>query len=308
MRRVLITGASGFLGRPVLQALSDQGYELHAVARQPCSELTGTACWHYLDLRDSVQVEALVHKVKPQELIHLAWYTEPGRFFTDPVNVDWLQASITLLQAFVLSGGSRALIAGTCAEYDWRHGSCVEDVTPLLPNTVYGKCKHALFNVAAAVAETSGLSVVWPRLFFLYGPFENPKRFVSSMITDLLAGRAAECRQGRLQRDYMFAPDAGKALAALLQSDFEGAVNVATGESVELGTIATQISNMLGVPRLLRINDVEPSGRDRIVVADTQRLTRVLPEWTPAELNEGLSETLAWWRNEVNHRQRRSTA
>jgi nucleoside-diphosphate-sugar epimerase len=302
MSRILITGASGFVGRQVLRALGSSEMDLHAAAHEWRHEPDRCATWHYRDLRDPKQAYDLVNSLSPQMLVHLAWCTEPGSFYSDPANSDWLQSSLAMIKAFAANGGKRLLIAGSCAEYGWHTGECIEGVTPLLPTTVYGKCKKALFEAATAATGFGRLSLVWPRLFFLYGPSEHRTRFIPSIITDLLAGRVAVCRQGGLRRDYVMVADAGEALAGLLHSDFEGPVNVGTGQAPSLGDIATELSGLVdSEAKLTILNGAPANAAEQVVLADTCRLSRILPNWSPTALSVGLSKTVAWWRNETNH-------
>ncbi len=78
------------------------------------------------DLLDGRETEAVLSRVQPTHLLHFAWYTVPGRYWTAPDNLRWTEASLRLLRAFEAHGGRRVVMAGTCAEYDWRYGYCSE--------------------------------------------------------------------------------------------------------------------------------------------------------------------------------------
>lgn len=90
----------------------------------------------------------LLRTVKPDMLLHLAWYAEPNNFWQSPRNLDWVYASLDLFNRFVKHGGTRCLMTGTCAEYDWSAGGCFdEEATPAAPSTSYGTAKDALRRV-----------------------------------------------------------------------------------------------------------------------------------------------------------------
>lgn len=299
---MLVTGASGFVGRQFLRALDYSANDVHAAVRQPQAKLHRGVTWHFKDLRDPLQAIDLVNTLRPHTLVHLAWCTESGSFYSDPANFDWLRSSLAMLEAFIANDGSRLMIAGTCAEYGWHGDACIEGVTPLLPATLYGECKKALFEAATAAAQRGGLNLVWPRLFFLYGPFEHRSRFVPSIIMDLLTQRPAVCEQGALRRDYMLVSDAGEILARLLYSEYQGPVNVGTGVAPKLGDIARALSMLMGqVARLSIVDDPPDSAVDSVVRADVRCLRDTMPNWSPTSLSDGLSRTVAWWRNEANH-------
>src|SRR5208282_4421116 len=189
-KRVLLTGAGGFVGRHCVPKLLECGYEVHAVSRAgACSPLRGVT-WHSVDLLELPSVSALVERLRPAHLLHLAWFTVHGDYWSSPENFRWVQASLHLLQTFAEHGGRRAVFVGTCAEYDWSYGYCRERLTPLAPTTVYGACKHALQVLLESFAGGCELSAAWARLFFLFGPHEHPNRLLPAVIGALLRGTA----------------------------------------------------------------------------------------------------------------------
>src|SRR4051794_3492357 len=193
MSRVLLTGATGLIGRNTLAPLLAAGHEVHAVARAPAESVSGVR-WHPVDLLDDDAAALLLDAVKPQELVHLAWYAEHGRFWTSPENLRWVGATLELLRRSAGGGGRGAVMAGPCAEYDWppRAGGAPprlrEGSSPLRPATLYGTSKHATHLVAEAFASQAGVELAWGRVFFLYGPGEQPGRLVPALARGLLAG------------------------------------------------------------------------------------------------------------------------
>ena len=172
----MLTGATGFVGRQALTALAEAGHEVHAVARRRGTDAPGVS-WHEADLLAGVEV---VNEVRPEVLVHLAWYAQHGRFWTSIENLRWVEASLGLLRAFSAGDGRRAVIAGSCAEYE-RSGDVYRETAPTRPTTLYGASKHGLATIAAAFAEQVGLSLAWGRLFFLYGPHETGSRLVANL-------------------------------------------------------------------------------------------------------------------------------
>ncbi len=295
--RVLLTGATGFIGRACLPALRAAGAHIHAVARSAVSA-PGVAS-HRADLLDPRQVAALVAEVRPTHLLHLAWIATPGVYWTSPENLGWLAASATLLREFVAQGGRRVVIAGTCAEYDWSQaGVCHEFSTPVAPSTVYGTCKHALRLVTEQFARQSGVSTAWGRIFFLYGPGEAPQRLIASTIRALLAGQPALCTSGTQRRDLLHVQDVGDALVALLRSEVGGPVNIGSGVPTPLADVVTRIGELLGRPDLVRLGArPTPSGEPPVLVADTGRLFSEVG-WRPRmALDDGLAQSIDWWRS-----------
>lgn len=300
MRKVLITGARGFIGWHALRPLSDRGFELHGVSTQPCvSADAADVCWHQADLLDAPQVERLISEVRPTHMLHFAWVTSPPAYWTSQQNLQWVRASLDLVQQFTSHGGRRAVVAGTCAEYDWRFARCSESLTPTAPNTLYGSCKHALHTILDALAASADLSVSWGRIFYPYGPREHPRRLVPSVIRAILTGQSAQCSHGNQIRDFLYVQDAADAFAALLDSDVTGPVNIASGVPVTLKTMILRLAELLDGERLVELGAIAQGTNDPdVLVADVGRLRNEVG-WSPSyDLDTGLQNTIAWWRTQ----------
>lgn len=298
MKRVLLTGATGFVGRQCLQALIARGYEVHAVTRKLSARLpaSGAESWHEADLLEGAQVSQLLDRIRPSHLMHCAWYAEPGEYWQSAENFRWVEASLHLTREFSSRGGARAVYIGSCAEYEWAGGWCHEQTTPLRPTTIYGACKDSLRKSIDELAGVSNSGPAWGRLFFLYGPYEHPKRLVASAIRSVLRGEPPLCRNHDYVRDYLCVTDAGDALAALLDSKVVGPVNIASGAAVSLGSIVQEITGLLKRPDLFHTSDpastqIEP----KALLADVTRLSKEVG-WKPRhDLRSGLAETINWW-------------
>ena len=183
----------------------------------------------------------------------------------------------------------------------WTFGYCAEDRTPCRPHTTYGVCKHALQLLASEFAARHDLSSVWGRIFFLYGPHEHPDRLVSSTIRSLLARQPARCSHGMQVRDYLYVQDVADAFVALLDSDTSGPVNIASGRPITLREIALRIAELMNGGDLLQLGAIPAAATDMpLVVADmSQALTRI-PGWEPrVSLDQGLAESIRWWREQA---------
>lgn len=299
MKRVLVTGATGCIGRHALPELVTHGWEVHAVSSRGVAE-NADIVWHQADLLDPQQVRLVTKRARASHLLHLAWYIAPGRWASAPENFAWVQASLELLHAFQRDGGTRVVTAGSCLEYDWNYGYCSEIRTPCAPHTAYGVCKHALQMLTSAFTAGTDLTSAWGRVFFLYGPYEHPERLVASVVRSLLSGEPARCSHGNQIRDYLFAQDVADAFVALLDSNLTGPVNIASGQPVALKDIVTRIGSLVGRADLIRLGAIPAAPTDTpLVVADITRLRDELgwrPRWS---LDQGLEPTIAWWRSRM---------
>src|SRR5215207_601381 len=130
MKKVLVTGASGFIGRHCLPLLLERGFEVHALSQKPLPGPGNDVIWHSQNFLDDNKTQRLIENVQPSHCLHFAWYTEPGKYWSSPENLRWIASSALLLYSFNQNGGERFVGAGTCAEYDWRYGHCTEMLTP----------------------------------------------------------------------------------------------------------------------------------------------------------------------------------
>jgi nucleoside-diphosphate-sugar epimerase len=301
MSGVLVTGASGFVGLPLIVRLASQGHEVHALSSRPNSAETPGVRWHEADLGSEKAADALIAELAPDRLVHLAWYVEHGRYWRAPENVLWVERSLRLLRAFARAGGRRAVMLGTAAEYDWSAADhpLQELASPLAPSTLYGVAKDALRRVSQAFAQQQGLQLAWGRLFFLYGPREAPGRLVASVVRSLLAGEPVETTSGTQRRDFLHVEDVAGAVGALLDSTVCGPVNIASGDATAVGEIVDRIAGMIGRPELV-LRGARPDRDDEppLLVADIARLRDNVgfrPRWA---LSDGLESTIRWWRDQ----------
>ena len=297
MKRVLVTGATGFIGRACLAPLHAYGFEIHATSHaRPVDDRDGVV-WHRADLLAD-DPRALIAAVAPSHLLHLAWYAVPGAYWTSRENVKWVRASLALYEAFVAGGGTRLVMGGSSAEYDWSAGTCREGETPLAPSTYYGTCKVALEATVAADARVAGVGASWARFFFLYGPHEYPQRLISSAILALLRGETARCSPGTQRRDFLHVADAAAATVALLDSDVRGPVNIGSGAAVTVRSIVERVAELVGVPGRADFGAL-PADPVPLVVADVRRLRDEVGFVPPLTHDERLHETIDWWREQL---------
>jgi nucleoside-diphosphate-sugar epimerase len=285
VKRVLVTGATGFIGRHATPLLEERGYEVHALGSRD------------VDLLDPAAARSLVAEIRPSHLLHLAWYAVPGKFWTSPENAGWVEASIRLLRAFAEQGGTRAVTSGSCAEYEWSRDVFVEDETPIRPATYYGVCKGALASVGAGLADELGFGFAWGRIFFVYGPFEPPGRLVSDVARALVNGEPAATSEGSQRRDFLHVRDVAGAFVSLLDSSVVGPVNVGSGTAVAVRDVVAEIAAAAGRPELVRWGAVSPPpGDPPVIEADVTRLRKDVG-WRPAvSLADGIRETVEWWK------------
>ena len=298
MNRVLLTGASGFIGRHCIEPLLARGYEVHAVSTQIQPQPMPGVIWHACDLLQPGAAAPLLAQIKPSHLLHLAWYVVPGKLITSEMNFSWVAASMELVQSFARNGGTRLLSCGSGYEYDWSYGYCGEKRTPAAPDTIYGACKQALHLLIESFSQHANLSSAWGRVFFLYGPHEHRQRLVSSVILSLLAGQPAKCSHGMQIRDYMHVQDVADGLVAVLDSAVTGPVNVSSGQATTLREIVLAIGRQIGRPELIQLGAIPARANDvALVIGENTRLVTEVGWKRHYDLELGIRQTIDWWRS-----------
>jgi len=237
--KVLVTGATGFIGRHLTRLLESRGVEFVVLGRNSVGE-NGVR----VDLLKTENFVEIVSKIKPTHLIHLAWYAEHGKYWNSVLNIEWIRATFYLLDAFYKSGGEHALVAGTCAEYDWRYGYCVENVTPECPTTLYGEAKDATRRLTELLKIQYGRTLTWARIFFPYGADEAQGRLIPSLFRFFRGKDAPFGVNMNAYRDFLHISDAVEAIFICSRYNIDGILNISSGNSISIGSIVREIADI----------------------------------------------------------------
>lgn len=269
--KVLVTGGRGFIGRAVVNALRQRGDEVYDAP---------------VDLLDRAAASELLKSTRASHLVHLAWVTTHGEYWTSPLNQQWIAASEALFRDFAEAGGEKIFSMGTCAEYDWlaTGGICDEARTPIAPASPYGRAKAELHERLAAMQ----IPYVWGRLFFPYGPHEGTRRLIPTLIRALLQNEEAVVRNPRISRDFVHVDDVASAISTFLRDDTTGAVNLGAAKGETIGDVAMTIADILQRRELVRCESGD-SSEAPVVVAATPRIDCRIG------LQTGLRRTIEWW-------------
>jgi len=237
--KIALTGATGFVGRHVLAALSPRGAHVTAMVRpgRPGPSLPASVKVVSMDL-DDAGPDTFHRLGSPDILIHLAWGGLPHYAASTHLDTE-LPRQRRFLEACVQGGLRRLLVTGTCLEYGLREGELVE-LMPAEPTTAYAMAKHRLHHELEALRAERGLELAWVRLFYLHGPGQA----ASSLYTQLNAAidRGDACfpmSAGDQLRDFMPVERAAAVIAALACRPADaGIVNLCSGKPVRVIDIA----------------------------------------------------------------------
>lgn len=295
MKKVLVTGGTGFVGRHCLNPLKEKGYEVAVLALGAGQETDPDVQWIDYDLKETAGLDDILKDLQPTHLLHLAWNVTHGVFWTSPENKAWVDISRNLFEAFARHGGKRIVGAGTCAEYQWSDKPLHETNSPRVPSNPYGEAKKTVLGFCEDMSARGSMSYAWGRIFHLYGPGENPKRFIPSVIHAILNEDAELQTNDHFVRDFLYVADAGEAFVELLDSAVTGPVNIASGQPVRLGDVARTISATMNKTIAIRRRSQPPGPNDpKTIIAHVDRLNRELGWRPPTSLISGLEKTIQW--------------
>jgi nucleoside-diphosphate-sugar epimerase len=282
MKKVLITGASGFIGRHCLPFLADSGFEIYASFHRNRIVTDYNINWISLNINNIEQTRQVLKEIKPTHLLHLAWYVKSGQYINSNQNIEWLNASLEMIRAFGNCGGQRIVTAGTCFER--------------YTNTLYGTCKQSLAKVANAYGALNNFSTAHGRVFYLYGPYENKRRLIPYVVNQLLDEKPAHCSHGRQIRDFLYVVDVANAFVKILDSDITGTIDIGSGQGVMLKDVFNIIETQTKTNGLVKLGMMEVKSEPKMIVANNDALINKVGWKANYKIEEGIRETIEWWR------------
>jgi len=295
MKKVLLTGATGLIGKYSLKPLLDAGFEVFAVSSN--EKASGNHInWIKADLLNFEEIENIFEEIKPEYLLHFAWDTTSGSYLESNLNFDWVQASLYILKQFKLNGGKRAVYAGTCFEYEFK-GAPLNEEDKLNPISTYAKCKNFLNQMATLYCKKNNISFGWGRIFYIYGENEQEKRLIPQVISCLEQDKEFITSSGELIKDYIFAGDAAEAFVKFLDSNVDGCVNICTETAVTIKEIVTLVAAKLNKNHLVKFEN-NILNEPKIIVGDNTRLKTEVKFAPKYSLEQGLDRIIKGNTNE----------
>ncbi|WP_025897850.1 NAD-dependent epimerase/dehydratase family protein [Sneathiella glossodoripedis] len=293
MAKFIVTGATGNIGRATVEQLLKNGNSVIAISKTRKLEITSPKLTSLqLDLWNKTEVAEFLSQEKPEILIHLAWEATPGEFWHSSRNFDWVSASAHLLDAFVSAGGRRAILAGTCAEYQWANTSLSEDSSPLNPLTAYSASKLAFKGIADVISKE--IELVWARIFFPYHAAEDPNRLLHYIATNVKASSLPTFNNPRRAVDLIQLDDVAKIFTELGEQNFCGTINICSGNALlpdQIGLIFAQILEQKEL--ILEFKErLEKVSKLTSIQGDTTKLKSVINLKELTTIEQGISQYL----------------
>ena len=232
--RVVITGASGFIGRPLSERLAGLGCEVLAIARKiPDNKYTNSLHWLEADLSSSITYQQEIKSFCPEILIHLAWQDIPD--FSLEKSILNLNQSLEFISFITeIKSCKKILISGSCWEYGKTQGECLNtDIGN--PKDFFTLSKHSLRLWIEMISKKKSINLGWFRLFYVYGPGQRSESLIPSILNHLKNGGLPDIRTPHDANDYIFINDVVDAFTIATNNTFEsGVYNLGTGKSTSV--------------------------------------------------------------------------
>lgn len=288
--RIVLTGASGFIGSAFMRLALARGHEIGALVRSSMTPKPESGSGNVTWLGGTLESPpwAKIDAFRPEICVHAAWIATPGVYLEAPENRLYLRWSREFVERLCLHSAPRIVALGSCIEYGAGAEPLSEEITPVAPNSLYAECKNELRLFLERWSHTSGLSHCWCRIFYPYGIGEHPNRLCTTLIQRMARNERILLTTPSSVKDYIYIDDLASALLAAVESKASGPLNLGTGTGFSVREIAARIAALAHKNDLV----VEAEGQSDplpYVVADVIKLKSL--GWRPHyTLQEGLEK------------------
>ncbi len=300
--KLLVTGASGFIGAITVRLALESGHDVVGAVRPGCpsmrlAALAGRYTHLAIDICDRRAVFEAMDLHRPDAIVHLAWAGVANAARFDPCQINGnVAAACALVEAGAEAGCKVFIGMGSQGEYG--AGSTMqEDVLPQ-PTTLYGAAKVATLYLTRQLAAQAGMRHAWLRLFSTYGPDDNDVWLIPSLITQMLRGERPKTTLGTQYWDWLHVEDVARGLLAAVEAQHaEGVFNLGSGQPVQVRSAVEAIRDLAAPDMDLVFGEV-PFRPDQVMhmQADIGRLCAATG-WHPRiPFAQGIAATVAWYR------------
>jgi UDP-glucose 4-epimerase len=291
-RKVLVTGASGFIGNHLCESLREGGSEVHAISRHRAEECADGIRWWRGDMAESERVAQIIKSVQPEIIFHLASRVDGSRnaALVLPTLRSNFMSTVNVLSAADEIDCGRVVLAGSLEEP-------IPGDLQQIPCSPYAAAKWASGGYARMFQKLYQLPVITLRVFMVYGPGQQDlKKLVPYVILSLLRGQSPKLSSGSREVDWIYVGDVVEGfLTAGVGSGATGTVDIGSGELVTIREVVERLVREVnpGIQPLFGAIPDRPMEQVRVadIATSAQRIG-----WKPATpLYQGLKKTVEWY-------------
>ncbi len=273
MKKVLVTGAGGFVGNQVLRSLEKYNCEVSVITSKPSQHFRKfrnvANIIHSTNLFEEKKEWFLEHLNQVDIVIHLAWYANNSGYENHTDNVKCLLGTIRLGSAFRESSAAKFIGTGSCVEYRL-DGTPLNINSPVEPTSLYASCKAAAFYALKGMICEVGKKFLWCRLFFIYGEGQHQNKLHSYLENRLKNDLSVKLSTGEQKRDYLNVEVVGEKLVGLAFSDYSGIQNICSGVGKSVREIAIQVAKRHNKEHLLTFGGRQELPMDQIDIVGVE--------------------------------------
>ena len=294
--RVLVTGATGFIGVPLLEKLNRKGHQVLALSRSAPTKREGGIEWLGCDLSLPGSYANAVKEFSPEVLIHLAWQDIPN-FSLKKSRINLDQSLDFISFVIELATCKKIIVSGSCFELNQLQGECSESAQGEVRDH-FTWAKHALYSWLRMMCKQKDIQLLWMRIFYVYGPRQRPESLVPFILTNLKQGRLPELRTPKNANDFIYVDDVANAFSKAVSVNNNSMIyNLGSGVStpvLEVCRIAEKI--VLGTETLTQEMGSRSKGTscDIDFWADSTQSKKYLDWKSATSLVDGIEKTWQW--------------
>ena len=284
--KILIIG-NGFLATPIVERLESEGHEILIFSRTRSARIQSQqVLGDMFDFKEFIKVLDW----KPQVVIHTAWVTTPGVYRNDLSNFQYAEFTTSLAKSIIHSNVEHLIILGTCAEYGYQVGPSTAGFTSLTPSTLYAQQKVVAFNSVRELLQGSDVRFTWARVFYPYGPNQDPKRLIPRLISALKSGETTILVDTSSIYDWITTRDIALAISWVLSNELPTEIDIGTSSGFTNLEIFRTLEKLLQTTNQLPSQGTHGYGLNEVFVAN-RNSPLFSSGWSPKDT---LSAGLEW--------------
>lgn len=308
-KKAVITGATGFLGKALLEKLIESDYLPFVLVRkdsnvQNITELLPLcSCIYYETLQDKEVLKLLANAINADIFIHCGWkgVASTDRELSSQItyNISFTVDSVILANQIKCK---KWVGIGSQAEYGVVNAVASEDTTPINPFSAYGKAKVACYWAASGLCQIFGLEMLWCRVFSLYGSNDNPNYLIPYVIQSLIQEKSPSLTACEQKWDYLHVKDGANAIVNLAQANTTGVFNIGSGKTVVLKEVIDLIKQKINPNLSIGYGEKAYSDNQIMHLEANMSKLRKNFNWSPSiNLKDGLAETIQFYQNKFTN-------